>query len=51
MPPLGDLLLDRFERVASVTIGVTKPAALAAKGVGEVGVRLTVARADEGRAT
>jgi len=41
---IGDLLLERFERVTSVTVGVTKPAALAAKGVGEVGVRLTVSR-------
>ena len=30
--------------VTSVTISATKPAALAAKGVGEVGVRLTVTR-------
>jgi dihydroneopterin aldolase len=41
---VGDLLLERFERVTSVTISATKPAALAAKGVGEVGVRLTVTR-------
>lgn len=41
---IGDLILARFERVTSVTISATKPAALAAKGVGEVGVRLTVTR-------
>lgn len=41
---VGDVLLGQFPSIVSVTVGVTKPAALAAKGVGSVGVRLTVAR-------
>jgi dihydroneopterin aldolase len=41
---IGDVILDRFTVVQSVAVGVTKPRALAAKGVSEVGVRLTVAR-------
>ncbi len=41
---VGDVLLSHFPAIESVTVGVTKPAALAAKGVGSVGVRLTVTR-------
>ena len=41
---VGDVLLAHFPLIDSVTVGVTKPAALAAKGVGSVGVRLTVTR-------
>jgi FolB domain-containing protein len=41
---IGDVLLAHFPPVESVTVGVTKPAALAAKGVGSVGVQLTVTR-------
>ena len=41
---IGDVLLAHFPVIDSVTVGVTKPAALAAKGVGSVGVRLTVTR-------
>ena len=41
---VGDVLLAQFPAVDSVTVSVTKPAALAAKGVGSVGVRLTVNR-------
>ena len=41
---VGNALLDRFPLVQSVGVGVTKPRALAAKGVSGVGVRLTVER-------
>jgi dihydroneopterin aldolase len=41
---IGDVLLADFPSIESVTVGVTKPAALAAKGVGSVGVLLTVTR-------
>ncbi|MDA1035404.1 MAG: dihydroneopterin aldolase [Chloroflexi bacterium] len=41
---VGDVLLANYPSIDSVTVGVTKPAALAAKGVGSVGVRLTVTR-------
>ena len=41
---VGDVLLAHFPSIVSVTVGVTKPAALAAKGVGSVGVQLTVTR-------
>jgi dihydroneopterin aldolase len=41
---VGKVMLAHFPPIDSVTIGVTKPLALAAKGVGSVGVRLTVKR-------
>ena len=41
---IGDVLLAHSPSIESVTVGVTKPAALAAKGVESVGVRLTVTR-------
>jgi dihydroneopterin aldolase len=41
---IGNALLERFPLVQSVGVGVTKPRALAAKGVSGVGVRLTVER-------
>jgi dihydroneopterin aldolase len=41
---LGRSILERFPAVQSVSVGVTKPRALAAKGVAAVGVRLTVER-------
>ena len=41
---VGNTILERFSSIDSVAVGVTKPAALAAKGVGSVGVRLTVDR-------
>jgi dihydroneopterin aldolase len=41
---VGKVILDRYTTIDSVSVGVTKPAALAAKGVGSVGVRLTVNR-------
>ena len=41
---LGRSMLEQFSAVQSVSVGVTKPLALAAKGVAAVGVRLTVER-------
>jgi dihydroneopterin aldolase len=41
---LGHAILEQFSAVQSVNVGVTKPLALAAKGVAAVGVRLTVER-------
>lgn len=41
---IGAVILDRFAPVVSVDVSVTKPRALAAKGVSAVGVRLAVER-------
>jgi dihydroneopterin aldolase len=41
---IGHAILERFPAVQSVGVGVTKPRALAAKGVAAVGVRLAVER-------
>ena len=41
---VGDILLDRVPSIELVRVAVTKPAALAAKGVGSVDVLLTVTR-------
>ena len=41
---IGNSILSKFAAVQSVVVSVAKPRALAAKGVSEVGVRLTVER-------
>jgi len=41
---VGNVMLAHFSSIDSVTVSVTKPLALAAKGVGSVGARLTVKR-------
>ncbi|MDA0799854.1 MAG: dihydroneopterin aldolase [Chloroflexi bacterium] len=41
---IGNTILERFAVVQSVSVTLTKPRALAAKGVTGVGVRLTVER-------
>ena len=45
---VGCALLDRYAMVEWVSVRLTKPAAMASRGVGQVGVQLTVKRDDAG---